>query len=60
MKVYSNEIFPEKTFANVYSGKIIESKPLGNLLPVNFPNQLTVNNLLKFGNALRYKWVQQN
>ena len=42
MKVYSNEIFQEKTFANVYSGKIIESKPLENFLPVNFPNQLTV------------------
>ena len=54
------QIFPEKSSTKVYSGKISESMPAGKFLPVNFPNKLTVNHLLKFGNALHYSWVQRN
>ena len=60
LKVYSSEMFEEKSSAKVYLGKMFESTQARNFLPVNFPKKLTVNHSLKFGNALRDSWVQQN
>ena len=40
--------------------KLLKAGQLENFVPVNFPNMLTVIHLLKFGNALRYSWVQRS